>query len=84
MLEIILKLIDNWRWLIILFFCMQLIKIVGNFYLKSVEIKTSNKDQIRFAQKGGETVIEVTSSNIKLSDIERLKNTNALEFKPKL
>mgnify|MGYP003394913731 CR=1 FL=1 len=81
MLEIILKLLDNWHWLVILFFIGQFIKIIGNLYLKIVEIKAINKDQIRFAKKGDETVIEITSSTVKISDVEQLKGANSIEYK---
>lgn len=81
MAEIIMSLIQNWHDLIIMFFVVQTIKIITNIVLKIYEIKHTNKDTIKFCKRDNETLIEITSSLVKISDIEKLKDTNLIDFK---
>ena len=82
MLEnIVLKLLDNWHWVVVLFFVGQFIKIGSNVFIKIYELKVMNKDTIRVAESSDSTVIEITSSSIKLDDVRRLKSENLIEYK---
>ena len=81
MTDIILKLLDNWHWVVILFFVGQFLKIASNAFLRIYEIKSTNKDTIKIGIPNDSKVIEITSSSVKLKDLKELNEKELLEFK---
>lgn len=81
MLDIVLKMLDNWHWIIILWFVGQFLKIASNAFLRIYEIKSVNKDTIKIGIHNDSKVIEITSSSIKLQDLKELNEKELLEFK---
>jgi hypothetical protein len=74
--NIVIKLLDNWHYLIVLFFISQFLKIGLNSYLKVIEIKTLNKDFVRLEINLDSQVLEIRSNKVNLTDIEKISNKN--------
>ena len=47
--SIVIKLLDNWHWVVVLFFIGQFIKIASNAFLRVYEIRHLNKDILKLA-----------------------------------
>jgi|GEM_PF-4603803 len=75
MTEIILKLLDNWHWLIILLFSHSMIKLIVQSWLKIVEIRTLNKNIVVFKDSPTERTIEIRSHDISVEKVQRLRES---------
>lgn len=72
MLDLLKSMVNYWHILIYCFFGIQLIKVLGNFYLKSVEIKTLNKNTYSFSMDGNRKELSITTSEkVHLEQIEK-------------
>ncbi|MEQ1724166.1 MAG: hypothetical protein ABL930_13415 [Pseudobdellovibrio sp.] len=77
-MEIVMKLLEHWSVVIYFFFSIQIVKLIGGFYLKIVEIRALNKDQIKVAISQNECVFEIQSSTVKIEDLHKLQNEKLL------
>lgn len=83
MKDIVYKMLENWHILLILYFSAKFISIITNAVLKMWELKVMNKDTIKIGINSDSKVIEITSSNLKLKDIQKLNENNLLEYENK-
>lgn len=83
MKDIVYKMLENWHILLILYFSTKFFSIITNAVLKMWELKVMNKDTIKIGINSDSKVIEITSSNLKLKDIQKLNENNLLEYENK-
>lgn len=83
MKDVVVKMLENWQILLILFFSAKFISIISNVALKIWELKVMNKDTIKIGLNSESKVIEITSSNLKLKDIQKLNENNLLDYESK-
>lgn len=85
--EILLKMIENMIshfWIITLTLIgTSLLKRVLYMYIELQKIKIENKDTIKIGVSNDEKIIEITSSNLKIDDLKKLKEENLLNYTDK-
>lgn len=82
--EILLKMIENMIshfWIITLTLIgTSLLKKVLYMYIELQKIKIENKDTIKIGLSDDSKMIEITSSNLKIEDLKKLKEENILDY----
>lgn len=82
--EILLKMIENMIshfWIITLTLIgTSLLKKVLYMYIELQKIKIENKDTIKIGLSDDSKMIEITSSNLKIEDLKKLKDENLLDY----
>jgi len=80
MKQIVLKMLENWHLVVLMFFIGSFLKLILNTALKIYEVRATNKDTIKIGISDGSKVIEITSSNIKLKELQNLNDKELLEL----
>lgn len=82
--EILLKMIENMIshfWIITLTLIgTSLLKKVLYMYIELQKIRIENKDTIKIGLSDDSKMIEITSSNLKIEDLKKLKEENLLDY----
>jgi hypothetical protein len=85
--EILLKMIENMIshfWIITLTLIgTSLLKKVLYMYIELQKIKIENKDTIKIGYTSDSKMVEITSSNLKIKDLKKLKEENILDYTDK-
>jgi hypothetical protein len=84
LIEIILTMVQNWKWILFAFMSFKIMKIGLQTYLQIMTIKFANKDSFSIRIEGASKEISVsTSQRIKIDEIERAlssQNSNLVEI----
>ena len=82
--EVLIKIIENLvshMWIITLTLIgTSLLKKVLYMYIELQKIKIENKDTIKIGLSDDSKMIEITSSNLKIDDLKKLKDENLLDY----
>lgn len=84
LIEIIMTLVQNWKWLLLSFLLFKAVKFGLQTYLQIMTIRYSNKDSFSVRMDNNSKEISIsTSQKIKIDEIERAlsaPNSNVLEI----
>jgi hypothetical protein len=84
LIEIILTMVQNWKWILFGFMSYKILKFGLQTYLQIMTIKFTNKDSFSVRIDGESKEISVsTSQRIKIDEIERAlssQNSNLVEI----
>lgn len=81
MAEIVMKMLEHWGWVIVLYFLTSWVKLISNIWLKSIELRVLNQNQVRIEISDSHQLLEIKSSTMDVRDLEKLGSIKLIDNK---